>query len=73
MPEKTKKNEVVKKSGAAKSELSDEQPKTTEEGNWSRDQKEKSYYYDDAHGYEIYNPDEDGEDEAEEDNDEDEI
>ena len=34
------------------------------DGNWSEDQREKSYYYDDAHGYEIYNPDEeDDEDE----------
>ncbi len=32
---------------------------------WSRDQKEKSYYYDDSHGYEIYNPDEDDEDDEE--------
>lgn len=28
----------------------------------SKDEKKKSYYYDDAHGYEIYNPDEDDED-----------
>ncbi len=26
---------------------------------WSKDQQEKSYYYDDSHGYKIYNPDED--------------
>lgn len=30
---------------------------TVEEGNWSEDQQQKSYYYDDAYGYEIYNPD----------------
>lgn len=31
---------------------------------WSEDQKERGYYYDDAHGYEIYNAgdDEQGED-----------
>lgn len=28
-------------------------------GDWSKDQNEKSYYYDDSYGYEIYNPDED--------------
>jgi len=37
----------------------DKKPETDEKGNWSEDQREKSYYYDDAHGYEIYNPDED--------------
>ncbi len=34
---------------------------TNEKSSWSRDQREKGYYYDDAHGYEIYNPDEDDE------------
>lgn len=32
----------------------------------SKDQSEKSYYYDDAHGYKVYNPDED-DDETDED------
>ncbi len=33
--------------------------------NWADDQKERGYYYDDAHGYEKYEPvpDEDNEDE----------
>lgn len=31
--------------------------KRDEKGAWSEDQKKKSYYYDDAHGYEVYNPD----------------
>lgn len=39
-----------------------ENAEANEKGNWSEDQKEKSYYYDDAYGYEIYNPDEDDED-----------
>ena len=26
---------------------------------WSEDQKERGYYYDDAHGYETFDPDED--------------
>lgn len=34
----------------------------SEEDNWSSDQKKKSYYYDDSHGYEIYNPDKDNDD-----------
>lgn len=41
------------------------EPDTTEDGenqdNWARDQQKRGYYYDDAHGYEIYNPDEDEE------------
>ncbi|MGB7208278.1 MAG: hypothetical protein WBD27_06445 [Pyrinomonadaceae bacterium] len=34
---------------------------------WEADQAERSYYYDDAHGYEVYdsdNDEEDGEEEA---------
>lgn len=38
---------------------SDEESDTDRKGNWSEDQQAKSYYYDDAHGYEIYNPDDD--------------
>ena len=33
------------------------------ESNWARDQQKHDYYYDDSHGYKIYNPDEDDEDE----------
>ncbi|MDQ3087234.1 MAG: hypothetical protein M3Q78_01405 [Acidobacteriota bacterium] len=32
---------------------------TGDKSAWSKDQQEKSYYYDDSHGYEVYNPDED--------------
>jgi hypothetical protein len=35
---------------------------------WAEDQKERGYYYDDAHGYEQYEP-EDEEDDPEETND----
>lgn len=31
-----------------------------------RDQKQRGYYYDDAHGYEIYDPDEHDDEEDEE-------
>jgi hypothetical protein len=34
-----------------------------ENGAWSEDQKKRSYYYDDACGYEIYDAEEDEEDE----------
>lgn len=52
MPEKTKKDEDFEK----------ETCESEEAGNWSEDQKNKSYYYDDSYGYEIYNPDEDDDD-----------
>lgn len=41
-----------------------ENPKTDEE-TWENDQKRRGYYYDDSHGYEIYNPEEDETDEDE--------
>ncbi|MFN2390817.1 MAG: hypothetical protein ABR566_02505 [Pyrinomonadaceae bacterium] len=47
-----------------KTEKEKEATKPSEENRketWEEDQREKSYYYDDAHGYEIYNPDEDDE------------
>jgi hypothetical protein len=31
------------------------------EDNWSKDQKERGYYYDDSHGYEEYRPEGDEE------------
>ena len=39
-------------------------PDEKDRSNWSEDQQTRGYYYDDAHGYEIYNPAED-EDESE--------
>ena len=50
--------------------MNEEQPRREEsdapedEATWAQDQQKRSYYYDDAHGYEIYNPDEDDEDEV---------
>ncbi len=38
--------------------IPEDKPEIGEESSWSKDQQEKSYYYDDDHGYEIYNPDE---------------
>jgi hypothetical protein len=43
-------------------EAAEEKPETGDAASWSRDQREKSYYYDDDCGYEVYNPDEDEED-----------
>ena len=42
-----------------KKEIQAEKPETGDESSWSKDQKEKKYYYDDETGYEVYNPDED--------------
>ena len=39
----------------------EEKPETGDKASWSRDQKEKSYYYDDDCGYKVYHPDDDNE------------
>ncbi len=57
MPEKTKKQENGENAGSSPTICEDQ-----EKDNWSRDQREKSYYYDDSYGYEVYNPDEDDDD-----------
>ena len=57
MPEKTKPDEADEKKEPS------EKCGEKDEDNWSKDQREKSYYYDDSYGYEIYNPDEDDNDE----------
>ncbi len=49
MPQSTKEKSEIEKSG------SDEREKAS----WDEDQKRRGYYYDDAHGYEVYMPDED--------------
>lgn len=60
MPEKLKE----KSDEAAESEKSPGgKPESGDADSWSEAQKKRSYYYDDSHGYEIYNPDdEDDED-----------
>ena len=40
-----------------------ESPRTE---NWAEDQQDRSYYYDDAHGYEEYDPGSEEDDEEEE-------
>ena len=52
MPEKPK-----EETGAV--EKLPEMPKIGNESSWGKDIKERDYYYDDAHGYEIFEPDED--------------
>jgi hypothetical protein len=58
MPEKTKPEKDSPKREKKTAEIHSPE-KTSKRGNWSADQREKSYYYDDAYGYEIYNADED--------------
>lgn len=50
MPEKSKEKKEI-----------EENCETDDKSAWSKDQQEKSYYYDDSHGYEVYNPDDDDE------------
>jgi hypothetical protein len=47
--------ETPKKKGEMEQEKTDSQDKAS----WSEDQKKREYYYDDAHGYEVYEPEED--------------
>ncbi len=47
MPEKTKAEIIIEKCESDVKSL------------WVEDQQEKSYYYDDSYGYEVYNPEDD--------------
>ena len=38
-----------------------DETKLNRDGNWAEDQEERGYYYDDAHGYEKYVPEEEDE------------
>ena len=62
-------NEKTKPQRHEAQKPAEEKPEFGDEASWSREQREKSYYYDDDCGYEIYNP---GDDDDEEENDEDE-
>jgi hypothetical protein len=41
----------------------EKESETEDRDTWSKDQQEKGYYYDDAHGYEIYQSEEEDEEE----------
>jgi len=47
-----------------KEKKSPEKKDSAEKDDWAEDQKKRGYYYDDAHGYEIYKDDEDEENTA---------
>jgi hypothetical protein len=53
MPEKPRK----------KKDTVEKKPEIGDKSSWAEDQKEKDYYYDDSHGYEIYDPDSEEDDE----------
>jgi hypothetical protein len=40
------------------------EPDQQEKESWGEDQKRRQYYYDDAHGYEVYDPTDDKENET---------
>jgi hypothetical protein len=63
MPEKTKENSLKRGDDEKKSCPEIETGEKEENSSWADDQKKRGYYYDDAHGYQIYNPDEDEDDE----------
>lgn len=56
MPENPKKERTPE-------EKPEEIPETAEKSSWGRDQQENSYYYDDDHGYEVYDPEKDKDEE----------
>jgi len=43
----------------------EDQPDRSEKDSWGEDQTKREYYYDDAHGYESYDPAEDEDDDEE--------
>ena len=47
-----------------KPKIEKEEKDTGDKASWSEDQKERGYYYDDAHGYETYDPDEEDEEKS---------
>lgn len=42
-----------------KREIEKDKNDELEKSSWGEDQKTREYYYDDAHGYEVYKPDDD--------------
>ncbi len=60
MPEKPKEENDKEKEIE---QLLENKPETGDKDSWTQAQRERSYYYDDAHGYEIYNPDDDDDEE----------
>ncbi|CAN5329875.1 hypothetical protein BH10ACI2_BH10ACI2_15410 [soil metagenome] len=47
---------------APKNKPDEDEAVPPEKNTWSEDQKERGYYYDDSHGYEVYKPEDDADD-----------
>lgn len=47
-----------------KPETQPEDREFEKEDSWEEDQEKREYYYDDAHGYEVYKPEEDEREDA---------
>jgi hypothetical protein len=47
-----------------KENIGKKKPETGDRSSWSNDQKEKDYYYDDSHGYEVFDPEREQDEEA---------
>lgn len=47
-----------------KREIEKDKNEERENSSWGEDQKTREYYYDDAHGYEVYHSEEDEKEEA---------
>lgn len=62
MQEKSK-EEFIKEKEIKK--IPEDKTEIGEESSWSKDQQEKSYYYDDSYGYEVYDPEKDDAEEEE--------
>lgn len=48
-----------------KEKIEGEEKVADQKGEWSKDQQERGYYYDDSHGYEVFDPEKEVDDEEE--------
>ncbi len=60
--DKRPKDELIKKNDDPEAQ----EKNLNSDRTWGTDQRERGYYYDDAHGYQKYLPDEDGDENDEE-------
>ena len=56
----------MQKTPKEKREIEKEKQDARDKASWSEDQKKREYYYDDAHGYEKYDPEADNKDSEDE-------
>ena len=46
-------------------EIDEKEEEKPADATWEKDQKDRGYYYDDAHGYETFDPDSEDDDDSE--------